>query len=182
MFRWHEASLMPGGPAVGSRWEVFTFSAGWETGARPLANASENLAGRVENRPGWVEFCIGYTRHYTVRASAKRFKFPSLLWHPKWVLSHFRRWRYYSFSSEGIICITNFKWQLHPWCAHMKTHFVELIVKFSLPCDEFWVTMISMIDPSAADKGLPSRQMRPITRPGDPTWPPKSSVGRPYSI
>ena len=32
---------------------------GWETSACPLANASENLAGRVENRPGRVEFCIG---------------------------------------------------------------------------------------------------------------------------
>ena len=32
--------------------------AGWETSAHPLANASDNLAGRVENRPGWVEFCI----------------------------------------------------------------------------------------------------------------------------
>ena len=34
--------------------------AGCETSARPLANARENLAGRVENRPGQVEFCIGY--------------------------------------------------------------------------------------------------------------------------
>ena len=37
-------------------------SAGWETSARLLTNASENLAGRVENRHGWVEFCIGYMR------------------------------------------------------------------------------------------------------------------------
>ena len=35
-------------------------ASGWETSARPLANASENLAGRVENRPEGVEFCIGY--------------------------------------------------------------------------------------------------------------------------
>ena len=47
--------------------------AGWETSARPLANASENLAGRVENRPGRVEFCIGYIRDYPVRASTKKF-------------------------------------------------------------------------------------------------------------
>ena len=39
---------------------------GWETSARPLANASENLAGRVE-------FCIGYIRDYPVRLSAKIF-------------------------------------------------------------------------------------------------------------
>ena len=50
-----------------------TFSnAGWETSARPLINASENLAGRVENRPGRVKFCIGYLRDYAVRASAKK--------------------------------------------------------------------------------------------------------------
>ena len=48
-------------------------SAGWETSAHPLANVSENLAGRVENRPGRVEFCIGYIRDYPVRASAKNF-------------------------------------------------------------------------------------------------------------
>ena len=46
---------------------------GWETSARPLANASENLAGRVENKPGRVEFCIGYIRDYPVRLSAKIF-------------------------------------------------------------------------------------------------------------
>ena len=46
---------------------------GWETNARPLANASENLAGRVENRPGQVEFCIGYIKDCPVRASAKNF-------------------------------------------------------------------------------------------------------------
>ena len=46
---------------------------GWETSARPLANASENLAGPVENRPGRVEFCIGYTRDYPIQASAKNF-------------------------------------------------------------------------------------------------------------
>ena len=45
----------------------------WETSARPLASESENLAGRVENRPGQVEFCIGYIKDYPVRASAKNF-------------------------------------------------------------------------------------------------------------
>ena len=50
---------------------------GWETSAHPLANASENLAGQVENRPGQVEFCIGYIRDYPVRASAKFFTFPA---------------------------------------------------------------------------------------------------------
>ena len=34
-------------------------------------NASENFAGRVENRPGQVEFCIGYIRDYPVRATKK---------------------------------------------------------------------------------------------------------------
>ena len=48
-------------------------ASGWETNARPLANASENLAGRVENRPGQVEFCIDYIRDCPVRASAKIF-------------------------------------------------------------------------------------------------------------
>ena len=40
----------------------FVGKSGWETSARPLANASENLARRVEHRPGRVEFCIGYKR------------------------------------------------------------------------------------------------------------------------
>ena len=53
-------------------------SSGWEISARPLANASENLAGRVANKPGQVEFCIGYIRDCPVRASAKKFWFPSL--------------------------------------------------------------------------------------------------------
>ena len=53
-----------------SFWDMIT---GWETSTRPLANVSENLAGRVENRPGQVEFCIGYTRDYPVRASTKKF-------------------------------------------------------------------------------------------------------------
>ena len=44
-------------------WKVY---ADWETSARPLANASENLA-------GWVEFCIGYIRDCPVRVSAKNF-------------------------------------------------------------------------------------------------------------
>ena len=50
---------------------------GWETGARPFANVSENLAGRDENRPGRVEFCIGYIRDYQAGASAKNFSFPA---------------------------------------------------------------------------------------------------------
>ena len=50
-------------------WQI----AGWEISARPLANASENLVGWVENRPGQVEFCIGYIRHCPVQASAKKF-------------------------------------------------------------------------------------------------------------
>ena len=49
------------------------YKSGWKTSARPLANASKNLAGRVENRPGRVEFCIGYKRDYPIRASAKNF-------------------------------------------------------------------------------------------------------------
>ena len=48
------------------------YGAGWETNARPLANASENLAGWVENMSGRAEFCIGYIRDYPVRASAKK--------------------------------------------------------------------------------------------------------------
>ena len=36
------------------------------------------LAGRVENRPGQVEVCIGYIRDCPVRASAKKFWLPSL--------------------------------------------------------------------------------------------------------
>ena len=51
---------------------IFKTCTGWETSSRPLANASENLAGRVENRPGQVEFCIGYIRDCPVRASAKK--------------------------------------------------------------------------------------------------------------
>ena len=46
---------------------------GWETSACPITNASENLAGRVENRPGQVEFYIGYIRDCPVRPSAKNF-------------------------------------------------------------------------------------------------------------
>ena len=47
-----------------------------QVGKLALANASENLAGRVENRPGQVEFCIGYIRDYPVRASAKKLIWP----------------------------------------------------------------------------------------------------------
>ena len=53
-------------------WSVF-IRAGWETSARPLANASENLAGWVENRPGRQGFCISYIRDYPVRVSNKKF-------------------------------------------------------------------------------------------------------------
>ena len=53
-------------------------NAGWETSTRPLINASENLARQVENRPGQVEFCIGYVRDCPVRVSAKKCWFPSL--------------------------------------------------------------------------------------------------------
>ena len=35
-------------------------NSGWETSAHPLANASENLAGWVESRPGQVEFCTQF--------------------------------------------------------------------------------------------------------------------------
>ena len=44
-----------------------------QAGKLTLANASENLAGQVENRPGQVEFCIDYIRDCPVRASAKKF-------------------------------------------------------------------------------------------------------------
>ena len=53
---------------------------GWETTAGPLANASENLAAGGENRPGRVEFCIGYIRDYPVRASAKKFLVSQPVW------------------------------------------------------------------------------------------------------
>ena len=62
---------------AGMIWTEYYF-AGWETSTRLLANASENLVGRVENRTGRVEFCIGYIRDYPVRESAKKFLFPSL--------------------------------------------------------------------------------------------------------
>ena len=56
-----------------SKLAIYVFpNAGWETSAHPLPSASENLAGRVENRPGQVEFCIGYIRDCSVRASAKK--------------------------------------------------------------------------------------------------------------
>ena len=35
---------------------------GWETNAHPITNASENLAGRVENKPRQMKFCIGCMR------------------------------------------------------------------------------------------------------------------------
>ena len=52
---------------------ILILKAGWETNTHPLANASENLAGRVENRPGQVEFFIDYIRDCPVRMSAKKF-------------------------------------------------------------------------------------------------------------
>ena len=55
--------------ALSSSWAYnchIALEAGWETSTRPLANASENLA-------GLVEFCVGYIRDYPVRASAKKF-------------------------------------------------------------------------------------------------------------
>ena len=45
----------------------FMILTGWEISARPFANASENLAGRVQNRPGRAEFCIGYIKYYQCR-------------------------------------------------------------------------------------------------------------------
>ena len=49
------------------------FHWGLQAGKLALANASENLVGWVENRPGQVEFCISYIRHCEVWASAKFF-------------------------------------------------------------------------------------------------------------
>ena len=55
--------------------EIWWDDAGWETSARPLANASENFAEWEKNRPGRVEFGIGYIRDYPVCASASAKKF-----------------------------------------------------------------------------------------------------------
>ena len=43
-----------------------------QAGKLALANASGNLAEQVENKPGRVEFYLGYIRDYPVRASAKK--------------------------------------------------------------------------------------------------------------
>ena len=43
-----------------------------QAGKLALASASENLAGWMENRPGQVEFCIGYIRDCPVWASDKK--------------------------------------------------------------------------------------------------------------
>ena len=43
-----------------------------ETNARPVANASAFWAGRVENWPGQVEFCIEHIRNICLRASAPK--------------------------------------------------------------------------------------------------------------
>ena len=59
--------------------------------ARQLANASEDLAGGVENRPGQMGFCIGYIRDYPVWASAKKILFPSLNFHD--CLHHILKWK-----------------------------------------------------------------------------------------
>ena len=45
----------------------------FQAGKLALANASENLARPVENKPGQMGFSIGYIRDYPVRASAKNF-------------------------------------------------------------------------------------------------------------
>ena len=44
-----------------------------------------------------------------------------------------------------------------------------------------WWRQAHLTSYSAVDKRLPSRQMRPITRSSDPTWPPKSLDVRPKS-
>ena len=43
-----------------------------ETNARPLANVSAFWAGREENWPVWVEFCIEHIWHICFRASAPK--------------------------------------------------------------------------------------------------------------
>ena len=43
-----------------------------QAGKLALANASVNLAGRVENRPWPVEFCIGDKRDCPIQASVKK--------------------------------------------------------------------------------------------------------------
>ena len=59
---------------LGIQWDVYHeyFQAG------KVALTRSPMAGRVENRPGRVEFCIGYIRDYPVRVSAKNVLFPSL--------------------------------------------------------------------------------------------------------
>ena len=52
---------------------IFTIVTMLQAGKLALANASENLAEPLENRPGRVEFCIGYIRDYPIRASPKKF-------------------------------------------------------------------------------------------------------------
>ena len=75
---------------------------GWETSAHPLTNASEIFDGQVENRPGRVEFYIGYIRDHPVQASAKIFSFPACTSEDKvgitttlgnqWVVNHCPRY------------------------------------------------------------------------------------------
>ena len=61
-----------------------------ETNARPLANASAFWAGRVENRPGRVDFCI------------EHFQFPTLLRQNK-TLIH----RHYHFKKKILATTTS---------------------------------------------------------------------------
>ena len=49
-----------------------------ETNARPLANVSAFWAGRVENWPGQVEFCVKHVKDFCFQASAPKIKFPPL--------------------------------------------------------------------------------------------------------
>ena len=56
-----------------------------QAGKLALVNESENLAGQVENKLGWVEFHIGYMRDYPVRVSAKKIQFPNMEHH--WLYS-----------------------------------------------------------------------------------------------
>ena len=82
--------------------------------ALALANASKNLAGRVENRPGRVEFCISYIRECPVRASAKKFWFPSLLMQERHNSS--------SLAMELCLSCTNrMLWRLNIWKMYRKT-------------------------------------------------------------
>ena len=73
-FNWH---LRYSGTRYSGTWLYLENFLGEQAGKLALANASENLAGQMENGPGQVEFCIGYIRYYPVWASAKIFSFPA---------------------------------------------------------------------------------------------------------